>query len=216
MTVNAPDGTPAPRRHRQGPSPVEGERLRPLTRQQVEDRWQDLGDLYARTSCGGPWAWAGSRAAFLRRLSGDVRRPGFALLIAETVVREETSVLTGCAYGFPVPADGMRGHHPDGGLPPLLLRLAAAGGLFAVSGIIVPHRVRARDQDRDWNLARRLQKRLLTDHAATLGVTLVGRAEAERLEVLRAWGWRFVEGGPWDGTSWGFGVGPRRALVVGP
>jgi hypothetical protein len=178
MTVNVPDRTPGPRRHRQGPSPVEGERIHPLTRLQVEDRWQDLGDLYALTSGGKPWARAGSRAAFLRRLSVDVRRPGFALLIAETVVRGETFVLAGCAYGFPIPDDGVWGPCPDEGLPPHLLRLAEAGGLFAIAGILVPKRVRARDQDRDWNLARRLQKRLLTDHAATLGVTLVGRGEA--------------------------------------
>ncbi|MGN5379506.1 hypothetical protein ACQ4WX_26200 [Streptomyces lasalocidi] len=38
-----------------------------------------------------------------------------------------------------------------------LLRRAAAGRLFVVSGIVVPPRVRRVHPDRAWNLARRLQ-----------------------------------------------------------
>ncbi|MFB6959819.1 hypothetical protein ACFCYB_23030 [Streptomyces sp. NPDC056309] len=67
-----------------GSSPREGERLRPLTRGQAEDRLQELGGLYAEFSGGGQWAWNEARAAFLRRLAADARRPGFSLLIAET------------------------------------------------------------------------------------------------------------------------------------
>jgi hypothetical protein len=60
----------------QGSSPHEGERLRPLTRGQVEDRLQELGDLNAEVS-GGPWAWNEARAAFLvgadqRQGAGDL------------------------------------------------------------------------------------------------------------------------------------------------
>lgn len=216
MTVNVPDDTPSQRRRRQGPSPLAGERVRPLTRSQVEDRWRQLGDLCEETSAGRPWTWGRSRTDFLRRLAVDVRRPGFALLIAETVVRDETSVLTGCAYGFPVAADGPWWRGLDGSLPRHLTRLAASGQLFAVSGILVPARVRAKDQDRDWNLARRLQKRLLTDHAAALGVILVERDDAVTVDALRAWGWRSVAADLRDDTLLGIPSGPCRALVVAP
>jgi hypothetical protein len=163
-----------------GPSPWEGDRLRPLSRRQIEDRFEDLGDLYEETS------GDRSRTAFLRRLAGDVRRPGFTLLIAEN------TTLTACAYGFPV-----RGADPwwqgcDTRLPRSLHGLAVTGGLFAVSGIVVPPRVRTHYQDRDWNLARRLQRRLLADHAPALGVALVPRTDTETLAAYRAWGWQDV------------------------
>lgn len=187
MTVHVPES-----RRRQGPSPMTGERLRPLTRRQVQDRLPELGELYARTSGGEPWACNGARTAFLRRLTSEVRRPGFALLIAETTAPSGTTVLTGCAHGFPVRGDGPWWQGLDGYLPESLLRVAGAGRLFAVSGILVGRRVRTENQGRDWNLARRLQKRLLTDHAAALGVMLVSSGDVGTLESLRSWGWRYV------------------------
>lgn len=177
---------PWPPGRERGPSPWEGERLRPLSRRQIEDRFQDLGDLYAETAGGERCRWHRSRDAFLRRLAADVRRPGFALLIAEN------TTLTACAYGFPVRADDPWWQGFDGHLPRRLYDLAVTGGLFAVSGIVVPPRVRIQYQDRDWNLARRLQRRLLADHSATLGVTLVHRTDTGTLEALRAWGWQDV------------------------
>ncbi|SED89215.1 hypothetical protein SAMN05216489_04815 [Streptomyces sp. 3213] len=175
----------APGRER-GPSPRQGDRLRPLSRRQVEDRFEDLGDLYEETSGGGTRAGTRSRADFLRRLAGEVRRPGFTLLIAEN------TTLTAFAYGFPV-----RGADPwwqgcDTRLPRTVRGLAVTGGLFAVSGIVVPARVRTHYQDRDWNLARRLQRRLLDDHAPALGVALLPAADTETLAAYRAWGWRDV------------------------
>ncbi|MFJ9631468.1 hypothetical protein ACIRU8_27530 [Streptomyces sp. NPDC101175] len=170
-----------------GPSPRQGDRLRPLSRRQIEDRFEDLGDLYEATlGAGGDRTGNRSRAAFLRRLAGEVRRPGFTLLIAEN------TTLTACAYGFPV-----RGADPwwqgcDTRLPRTVRGLAVSGGLFAVSGIVVPPRVRTHYQDREWNLARRLQRRLLDDHAPALGVALVPAADTETLTVYRAWGWRDV------------------------
>ncbi|WP_199827292.1 hypothetical protein [Streptomyces xylophagus] len=169
-----------------GPSPWEGDRVRPLSRRQIEDRFQELGDLYEETGGSGARTGNRSRAAFLRRLAGDVRRPGFALLIAEN------TTLTACAYGFPV-----RGTDPwwqgcDAQLPGHLRDLAVGGGLFAVSGIVVPPRVRTHYQDRDWNLARRLQRRLLADHAPALGIALVPRTDTETLTAYRAWGWQDV------------------------
>ncbi|MGH1554756.1 hypothetical protein ACRAWF_31035 [Streptomyces sp. L7] len=121
----------APGRER-GPSPRQGDRLRPLSRRQVEDRFEDLGDLYEETSGGATRAGTRSRAEFLRRLAGEVRRPGFTLLIAEN------TTLTAFAHGFPV-----RGADPwwqgcDTRLPRTVRGLAVTGGLFAVSGIVVP------------------------------------------------------------------------------
>ncbi len=147
-----------------GPSPWQGDRVRPLSRRQIEDRLQDLGVLYEETSGG---SRNGDRDAFLRRLAGEVRRPGFALLIAEN------TTLTACAYGFPVRAADPWWQGHDARLPRRLHGLALTGGLFAVSGIVVPPRVRTHYQDRDWNLARRLQRRLLADHAPAVGVTLI-------------------------------------------
>ncbi|UUU23689.1 hypothetical protein [Streptomyces sp. DSM 40750] len=198
MTVHVSES-----RRRQGPSPMTGECLRPLTRRQVQDRMPELGDLYARTSGGEPWAWNGARTAFLRRLTSEVRRPGFALLIAETTVPSGTTVLTGCAHGFPVRGDGPWWQGLDGYLPESLLRVAGAGRLFAVSGILVGRRVRTENQARDWNLARRLQTRLLTDHAAALGVMLVNRGDVETLEALRSWGWRHMSADARSGAESG-------------
>ncbi|MEW2608732.1 hypothetical protein AB0937_00660 [Streptomyces sp. NPDC047880] len=194
---------PGPRPER-GSSPREGQRVRPLTRRQIEDHMQELGDLYAETCGGGPWAWNQARSAFLRRLAADARRPGFELLIAET------TALTGCAYGFPVGGDGPWWEGFDGYLPGRLLRLAASGRLFVISGIHVPSRVRRQNQDRAWNLARRLQKRLLTDHGAAVAVTLVKRSDHRTVEALRSWGWRYIEGD----TPRTAPLGPFRVLVL--
>ncbi|MEU6589741.1 hypothetical protein ABZ923_11035 [Streptomyces sp. NPDC046881] len=204
----APDrsGTPTPGRpnRERGSSPHEGERLRPLSRGQVEDRRQELGDLYAEVSGGGPWAWNEARADFLRHLASDARRPGFSLLIAET------TVLTGCAYGFPLIGAGpwradFGGHVREG-----LLRRVAPGRLFVVSAIVVPPRVRRENQDRAWNLARRLQRRLLADDGAALGVTLVEARNDGIAETLRSWGWRSAG----DGTLTAVPPGSCRVLVL--
>jgi len=195
---------PRPASPERGSSPREGERVRPLTRCQVEDRLQELGDLYAESTGGGPWAWNQARDAFLRRLAADARRPGFSLLIAET------TALTGCAYGFPACGSGPWWEGFDGYLPESLLRRAASGRLFVISGIVVPPRVRREYQDRAWNLARRLQRRMLTDHGAVLGVTLVNRCDDETVRALRSWGWRYAG----DDTSRASLPGPFRVLVL--
>ncbi|MFD8396133.1 hypothetical protein ACFV2N_44825 [Streptomyces sp. NPDC059680] len=213
-TSNLPAPRPAPGRshtrrpgrpmREQGSSPHEGERLRPLTRGQVEDRLQELGDLYAEVSGGGPWAWNQARAAFLRHLAADARRPGFSLLIAET------TVLTGCAYGFPMGGAGPWWAGFDGDVRESLLRRVAPGRLFVVSGIVVPSRVRRENQGRAWNLARRLQRRLLADHGAAVGVTLVEARDAGMVETLMSWGWRSAG----DDTRTAGPPGSCRVLVL--
>ncbi|UXY30938.1 hypothetical protein [Streptomyces sp. HUAS TT20] len=198
--------TPGRPKREQGSSPHEGERLRPLTRGQVEDRLQELGDLYAEVSGGGPWAWNQARTGFLRHLAADARRPGFSLLIAET------TALTGCAYGFPARSAGPWWEGFDGHLPVSLLRRAASGRLFVVSGIIVPPHVRREYQNRAWNLARRLQQRLLADHGGVLGVTSVDSGDDGTVEALRSWGWRSAG----DDALTALLPGPFRVLVLAP
>lgn len=140
-----------------------------------------------------------------------MRRPGFELLVAETTRPSGATVLTACAYGFPVPGDSPWWQGLDGYLPASLLRLAAPGGLFAIGDILVERRVRTQDQSREWNLARRLQKRLLSDHTAVVGVTLVDRGDTDTYEALLSWGWRCLpptgtRGAPWPAA--------RRLLVL--
>ncbi|WP_260327367.1 hypothetical protein [Streptomyces sp. TLI_185] len=118
-----------------------------------------------------------SRLDFLNRLTGDIRRPGFAMVIAET------DHLVGCAFGFPVRSDGFWWLGFDGALPQSIEQLTAAGGVFAITSILVqPH-----PQDQD--VARRLQERLLSDHQASLGATLVDPDDHPALASLRSWGW---------------------------
>ncbi|WP_329336740.1 hypothetical protein OG866_20730 [Streptomyces sp. NBC_00663] len=192
---------PEPPSRERGASPWAGAVLRPLTRCQIADRIQELGEVYAHSSDGGE----ASRARFLRRLAAAERRPGFALLLAGNTDP------TGLAYGFPVRGAGCQGEGLGAYLPTGLFPLAAAGRLFAIPEIVVPPEVSRQYQGRDWNLARRLQQRLLHDHGAALGVTLVCRGDTRMLQALRSWGWRGVPGGS--------GANPpalRLALVLSP
>ncbi|MFC8517728.1 hypothetical protein [Streptomyces sp. NPDC057257] len=230
MTVNTSDrpqivhpGTPGrqptlaeapPQRRRPGPSPETGEFVRPLTRRQVDDRMRELGELYTNTSSHQVRASDASvqcrSAAFRRRLAGHMRRPGFELLVAETAGPSGAIGLTACAYGFPLRGDGPWWDGLDGYLPESLLRLAAFGRVFAIADILVERRVRTQDQSREWNLARRLQRRLLSDHAAALGVTLVDRGNADTLEALLSWGWRCLSADAREASH----LAPSRLMVL--
>ncbi|WP_405582828.1 hypothetical protein [Streptomyces sp. NBC_01092] len=162
-----------------GPSAVAPVWLRRLSRWLVEGLREDLAGLYVEsraTPPGGPYRRP-SRQNFLNRLTADMRRPGFAMVIAET------DSLMGCAFGFPVRGDGSWWLGFEGTLPRSVGQLTVSGGVFAFADIMIrPH-----PQDRD--LARRVQKRLLTDHQASLGATLVDRADRQALAALRSWGW---------------------------
>lgn len=149
------------------------------------NRWQalavsgELADLYVDSHETSPREASRppGRQDFLRRLTAEIRRPGFAMVIAE---RDGP---VGCAFGFPVRSDGFWWLGFDGPLPRGIERLTESGGVFAITDILVrPH-----PQDQD--VARRLQQRLLTGRRAALGATLVDRFDLPALAALRSWGW---------------------------
>ncbi|MEU3984891.1 hypothetical protein AB0F77_33320 [Streptomyces sp. NPDC026672] len=201
---------PDPARAERRSSPEVAERVRPLTRGQVSDRLQELGDLYAETSGGDAWAWNQARATFLLHLAADARRPGFSLLIGET------TALAGYAYGFPTAGAGPWWAGFGGHVGGSLLRRAASGGLFVVSGIVVPPRVRREYKDRVWNLARRLQRRLLADHGAELGITLVDARDHGTVETMRSWGWRYAGDRTLPAVPLAVPPSPFRILALPP
>jgi hypothetical protein len=153
--------------------------LRRLDRELVDGMGHDLADLYVNslhTAPGDAYRRSGPQD-FLNRLSTDMRRPEFAMVIAET------DVLMGCAFGFPVDRDGSWWLGFDGVLPRSVGQLTVSGRAFSFGGVLIrPH-----PQDR--RLARRVQERLLTDRRASLGATLVDRADHPALAALRSWGW---------------------------
>ncbi len=154
-------------------------RLRRVNRSLAQDLSGKLADLYvdARETSPREAYRAPGRQDFLNRLTGDIRRPGFAMVIAET------DHLVGCAYGFPVRSDGFWWLGFDGALPQSIEQLTASGGVFAITSILV--QVHEQGQD----VARRLQERLLSDHQASLGATLVDQDDHPTLASLRSWGW---------------------------
>ncbi|WP_327357642.1 hypothetical protein [Streptomyces sp. NBC_01304] len=141
---------------------------------------EDLADLYEE-SCAAPPSESfrsRSRLEFLSCLSGDARRPGFAMVIAETVD------LAGCAFGYPVRRDGSWWLGFDGALPLSVEQLTESGGVFAVTHLLV------RPHAQELEVAGRLQERILADHQASLGVTLVAQGDRPALDSIRSWGWR--------------------------
>ena len=162
------------------PTPAQAVRLRRLNRWQAETLREDLADLYVESSRAQAGQEYRGRERFLRRLTGSIRQAGFALLIAENVA------FAGCAYGFSVPRDGTWWRGFDGPLPQRVEQLTASGHVFAITEIMVhPH-------TGDRELARRLQERLLADHHASLGATLVDPTDAPAYDAFRSWGWQDI------------------------
>jgi GNAT superfamily N-acetyltransferase len=153
--------------------------LRRVNRWQAQAVSGELADLYVDSRDTSPHEAyrPPGRQDFLNRLTAEIRRPGFAMVIAET------DGLVGCAFGFPVRSDGFWWLGFDGALPRSIEQLTESGGVFAITDILVrPH---PRDQD----VARRLQERLLTGRQAALGATLVDRFDRPALAAFRSWGW---------------------------
>lgn len=154
-------------------------RFRRVNRWLAQGLGGELADLYvdSREASAAEAYRSRSRLDFLNRLTGDIRRPGFAMVIAET------DHLVGCAFGFPVASDGFWWLGFDGTLPQSIEQLTASGGVFAITSILVqPH-------EQDQEVARRLQERLLSDHQSSLGATLVDPDDHPTLASLRSWGW---------------------------
>lgn len=160
--------------------------LRGLSRWQAEDQREEIADLYVESSPVTEDDEYESRAAFLHRLTEDVRRPGFAMMIAEATVSGEAPVLVGAVFGCPVGHDGGWWRGFRGTLPPHIDQLTASGHVFAITDIVV-HR-----GERDRGLAERLQHRLIADHQSSLGVTTVPASNRSVAAAFQGWGWQDV------------------------
>ncbi|WP_327692249.1 MULTISPECIES: hypothetical protein [unclassified Streptomyces] len=155
-------------------------RLRRLSRQQAQDLREDLADLYVESTPGSVVERCRGRRDFLRRLAGDVRRPGFALVLAET------TTVVGCAFGVPVGRRDLWWRGVDPAPQRSVARLTAAGQAFALTQVVAdPH-----GQNRA--IAHRLQQRLLTARHATLGLTLVHPADRAARAAFESWGWQDI------------------------
>ena len=171
-TTRAPED---PARRPDQPVLRDGIRLRRLTRRQAEDMCEDIADLAAKSVAGTVGEAYHDRGDFLHRLAVTAHRPGFALLVAET------TVLVGCAFGFPVGSDGQQG---GGTLQEIIQRLSSRARFVVVTQVVAhPHA-----QNRD--IARRLQQRLLTDLHSSLGVTLLHPADQAGQAAFSSWGWQ--------------------------
>ncbi|MFF3446703.1 hypothetical protein ACFYXJ_06115 [Streptomyces sp. NPDC002667] len=91
----------------------------------------------------------------------------------------------------------------DRALPHGAEQLAAAGGIFVITDILIP------PHPQDAYVAVRLQNRLLADHRGSLGATLVDRVDHPTLSALRSWGWLDL-GALWEPT----GATRLRVLIL--
>ncbi|GAA3083461.1 hypothetical protein GCM10020000_82020 [Streptomyces olivoverticillatus] len=125
------------------------------------------------------------------------------MVIAEATVAAEAPVLVGCAFGFPVRRDGAWWQGFSGMLPQDVEQLTASGHVFAITEIVVhPH-------ERNRGLAGHLQERLLTNHQASLGATLVDQADRAACAAFQSWGWRDI-----GAFQWPSGPTVLRVLVL--
>ncbi|MGX1545423.1 STAS domain-containing protein [Streptomyces adustus] len=156
----------------------DGIRLRRLTRWQAEDMREDIADLAADSVAGTPGEACHRRGDLLCRLAAGAHRPGFALLVAET------TVLVGCAFGFPV-GPGSSGRRGFGGtLQESMQRLTSRTRFVILTQVVAhPH---AQHHD----IARRLQQRLLSDLHSSLGVALLHPADRAGQAAYSSWGWQ--------------------------
>jgi hypothetical protein len=141
---------------------------------------EDLADLYVESTGTVSGGRHRERENYLARLAGDARQPRFGILVAET------TTLAGCAFGFPVGRDGSWWRGFQGPLPSFVKRLTASGRVFAISSIVVHPRQHER------GLPDRLQKRLCAYGHASLGVTLLERADDVAYRGFASWGWRQI------------------------
>lgn len=177
---DAPETSPAAGR-RQGdgrragaPAVRDGIRLRRLTRRQAEGMSEEIADLVVEPGAALSAQTDRERGEVMRRLAVSARRPGFALLLAET------TALVGCAFGFPVgPGAGSeRGVHAS------VQRFTGRAQFVLLTQLVERHHAQHRD------IGRLLQERLLADRDTDLGVALLDPADRAGQAAFESWGWR--------------------------
>ncbi|MFF4799926.1 STAS domain-containing protein [Streptomyces sp. NPDC001351] len=149
-------------------------RLRRLTRRQAEDIREDIADLAVASVAGSSEKAYRARSDFLRRLAVSARRPGFAMLLAET------TVLVGCVFGFPVGPVGPS----ERGLQESIQRLTGCARFLLLTQVVAHRHPQHRD------IGRLLQQRLLADERTELGVALLSPADRAGQAAYDSWGWR--------------------------
>ncbi|WP_330458643.1 STAS domain-containing protein [Streptomyces sp. NBC_00820] len=178
-------------------------RLRRLNRRQAEGLSEDLAELAVESVAGLSAEADRKRDDFLRWLALSARRPGFALVVAET------TVLVGCVFGFPV---GPRGRS-ERGLQESVQRLTGCARFLLLTQVVARHHAQHRD------IGRRLQQRLLADRHTALAVTLLPAADRAGQAAFESWGWRNCgamlglpgRGAPYVLVLFGEGGGPVPA-----
>ncbi|WP_406200580.1 STAS domain-containing protein [Streptomyces sp. NBC_01017] len=172
-SVGSAGGTRASGGRAEVPVLKDGIRLRRLNRWQAEGMREEIADLAVATVAGSSGQAHRERVDFLWRLAVSARRPGFALLLAET------TVLVGCSFGFPVSPEGCS----ERGLQECIGRLAGGTGFLLLTQVVAQHQGQHRD------IGRRLQQRLLADRHAALGVALLHPADLAGQAAYESWGW---------------------------
>ncbi|MDX3315207.1 hypothetical protein ACWGH3_10295 [Streptomyces sp. NPDC054884] len=155
-------------------------RLRRVNRRLAQDLGEELADLYLDSRETSTAEAYRSRQDFLN--PSHRRHPAAGVRHGDRG-DGPTDHLVGCVLGFPVASDGIWWLGFDGALPQSIEQLTASGGAFAITSILVP----PHPQDQD--VAGRLQARLLSNHQASLGATLVKQDDHPTLASLRSWGW---------------------------
>ncbi len=142
---------------------------------------EDLADLYMECTDTAPaHAYRGRGEVPATGSPETLRQPGFGMVVAET------NALAGCVFGFSVGREGAWWRGFRGDPPRVVERLTAAGQVFAITTIVVhPH-------ERDRGLTRRLQRRLLADHHAALGATLLASVDDDAYSGFAALGWHQI------------------------
>ncbi|MFC9927642.1 STAS domain-containing protein [Streptomyces sp. NPDC127190] len=185
------------------PVAKDGIRLRRLTRWQAEDMSEDIADLAGEPVVGLSANASRERGDFLGRLAVSARQPGFALLVAET------TVLVGCAFGFPVIPHARW----ERGLQEGVQRLTGCARFLLLTQVVAHHHAQRRD------IGRRLQQRLLADRHSMLGVALIHPADQAGQAAFESWGWRNygeMVGLPGTGAPCVLVLFPENAPVAAP
>lgn len=100
---------------------------------------EDIADLAKASVAGTRGEAFHDRGECPRRLAVSARRPGFALLVAET------TVLVGCAYGFPVGPNGSSRRGLDRLLQESIQRLTARARFVVLTQVVAHPHAQRRD-----------------------------------------------------------------------